>query len=360
MIPASVPTAKNALFFMTNTAYSTGFLVTFASALISSNLEDFNIYVGHEKNDPIDTIWEAVTQLCERFGFPVERCQRVAVDLEVFREFEVFNNGTYHNYGRVAIAEMLEESTLIYLDSDMIVLDDLSKLLEFVPKEHALAAVQDSAIQTHLDDYYEFVDPNETKDDSPYFNSGFLLINKAKYEELGVFDQLKQLGPRLKNPQSWDQTYLNVIFKNQWAPLSRRWNAFTHLYCPGNLLHENEIAGIMHFVMPEKPWVQAAMNVPHILWVSIAQNVGIQLEPEVLNEYSELARHFKLNEFIELRKQTIDEMIGFFPKLETFKEMLLQNLENYETELSTAQSWLKRNGLIPISEPFKNLLQLVN
>jgi len=226
--------------------------------------------------------------------------------------------------------------------------------------EEAIAAVQDSAIQTHMDDYYEFVDPNEMKDDSPYFNCGFLVINKSQYDKSNVLNQFNQLPSRIKNPQFCDQTYLNVIFKNKWKPLPKRWNSLTHIYCPGALFFENEMAGIMHFVDTEKPWIQAAMNTAHILWVSIAQNIGIQLEPKVLHEYSELAKIFELSEFIELRKQTINQMVQYNPKLEIYRELLIQHLENYETELSDVQSWLKRNGLNPISEPFENLLQLVN
>jgi len=127
MKTSEIPTAKNALFLIANDAYAPGFLVTFASALISSNLDDFNIYIGHAKNESIDNIWETVIQLCERFKFPVERCQRVKIDLDKFKGFAAHHYDTHYTYGRVAIAEMLEEPILIILDSDMVVLDDLSK-----------------------------------------------------------------------------------------------------------------------------------------------------------------------------------------------------------------------------------------
>ena len=354
-----VPTAKNALVFMTNETFSNGFLVTLASALISSDLKDFNIYVGYAKDDPIDRTWPAVIRLCKRFKFPVERCQRIEVDLGMFEGCEIFRNGTYHAYGRIYLANVLKEPTLFYLDSDMIVLDDLSKLVELAPQKLAIAAVQDMSMPTHLCEPYEFVDPNDTKDASSYFNSGLLLINKSQYDKADVLNQLNQLYPRVKNVGYWDQTYLNIIFKNKWEPLPKHWNSFTHPICPCPMILEGERTAIIHFAGPEKPWDRARMNVPNILWFSIAQSIGVQLAPEFLDEYNHLAKHFELNQFIEVRKETIGQVIDFFTPMEHYRKALLQNLENYGTELSIIQSWLTQNGLDPISEPFTKLLHLI-
>ena len=350
---------KYALVFMTNEAYASSFLVTLASALISSNLEDFNIYVGYAPDDPIDETWETVTQLCQRFKFPVERCRRVEVDLDIFKKYGVFSIGSYHTYGRICLANMIREPVLLYLDSDMIVLDDLAKLVKLAPETTAIAAVQDWWVPTHMDEPYEIVGHEAVKDTSPYFNGGLLLTNRSKYCNSDVFDQLKELSPRIENVTYFDQTYLNIIFKNKWKSLPAHWNVLTHPRLPGSFVFDDRIASIIHFATPEKPWRHAEINIPNILWLSIAQNIGIELEPTVSRNYSELAKQFKLHEYTETRKKYIHEMIDLVPSLEQYREQLFHSSEQFGAELSVVQSWLKHYQLDPISEPFTHLLELI-
>ena len=342
---------------MTNEAYGNGFLVTFASALISSDLDDFSIYVGYGSNDPIDRIWETVIELCNRFGFPVERCHRIEVDLDIFKQYEAFRNGAYHNYGRLYLAEVLEEPTLLYLDSDVLIMDDLSKLVKLAPKNAALAAVQDRVIMFHSNDPYILDEKPDVDDTSPYFNNGLLLINNAKYREINILHQFKKLTPRLSNLGYHEQTLLNIIFKDKWKSLAFDWNSLTQPHCPTPLVIKNDPVRIIHFV-GSKPWIDPAITIPNLFWYSLAQNIGVQIDRTVHEEYCELAQSFELSEHIETCRKLIIQTVDETPTIEQHRTMLLQNLNNFGAELSTIRNWLKDHNLNPVAEPFTNLFRL--
>ena len=357
--PVSSSKTNNALIFMTNEEYGNGFLVTLASALVTSNLDDFNIYVGYSSDEPIDEIWEAAIALCHRFEFPVERCHRIEVDLNIFEQYEAFHNGAYHPYGRFYLISILEEPTLLYLDSDMLALDDLSKLVQLVPRNAPIAAVQARSRPTHMHDTYILDGKPSTNDTSPYFNSGLLLINNSKYREFEVFRQLSDLYPRLTNVELHDQTYLNVMFKDQWQRLPFYWNVYTTASCPlPMIIEDEEPVRIFHFLSFEKPWRNPSMNIPYILWYILARNIGVRIDPAVNEVYLELARSFEFDEYVRKQSELIHEDFDATPVSEIYREPLIQNLNNYGAELSIIQNWLEKHNLGPIPEPFSNLLHL--
>jgi lipopolysaccharide biosynthesis glycosyltransferase len=136
----------------------------------------------------------------------------------------------------------LDVHKLLYIDVDIILQDDISKLWNMSTGEHVIGAVQDIAQTVDcewggLPNYKELgLDP-KTK----YFNAGVLLINTDKWREQNISAEI--IGALIKykeTVQLGDQYGLNVVFAQKWQELDKKWNWFASL--------ENENPSLIHFL----------------------------------------------------------------------------------------------------------------
>ena len=128
---------------------------------------------------------------------------------------------------------------ILYLDSDILVLTDISECWGIDINKFAIAAV-----------------PSQNKkrslvlniDENRYFNSGVLLINLKYWREnnltLKFIDFIKNHSHLIK---FWDQDVLNRVCGDSVLFIDEKWN-----YC-GLYSDENDV-NILHFVGMHKPW----------------------------------------------------------------------------------------------------------
>jgi lipopolysaccharide biosynthesis glycosyltransferase len=152
-------------------------------------------------------------------------------------------------YYRLFIASLFPEyNKVIYLDCDLVVLGDVSKLYEIELSQNILAAAPEQHVQStpEFRDYAEYaigVDPDS------YVNSGVLLINlenfrKEKIEEKFV-SLIKKYDFDLLDP---DQAYLNYLCMDKILRLPNGWNKEPlMLACEG-------AKNIVHYALYKKPW----------------------------------------------------------------------------------------------------------
>jgi lipopolysaccharide biosynthesis glycosyltransferase len=132
-------------------------------------------------------------------------------------------------------------SKIIYLDVDMIVLEDISKLWHTDIGDHLFAAVQDwqETVSKHdwggIPNYKQLGIPPDTK----YFNAGLLVINTRKWREQGVVEKVMEcLRVNKKHVNYADQYGSNVALYDQWYVLNRNWNCFaTFAYSKPYIIH---------------------------------------------------------------------------------------------------------------------------
>lgn len=135
-------------------------------------------------------------------------------------------------YMRLFIPQFIpkEIDKTLYLDVDMIVEEDISKLFDVELEHYALAAVQDQRV-LQFDNYWGGI-LNYTelglKASSKYFNTGLLLLNLKKWraENIAnrVIDCIKENTKYAFYP---DQYGLNVVLVNNWLALDAKWNVFS-------------------------------------------------------------------------------------------------------------------------------------
>jgi len=194
--------------------------------------------------------------------------------IQVLRDFGIGDNITEPKhitiaaYYRILIPELLpsDYKKAIYLDSDLIVNNDLGKLWDIDMGSNYLLAVQDQGAPyvsspAGLINYKELGISPEHK----YFNSGMLVIDLEKWRSNNISS--KALG-YLKNKRElirWhDQDALNIVLAGKWQDVHPRWNQMPEIHglsswkespFPENVY--NELVHkpyIIHFAIPAKPW----------------------------------------------------------------------------------------------------------
>jgi lipopolysaccharide biosynthesis glycosyltransferase len=145
---------------------------------------------------------------------------------------------------------------LIYLDTDTIVLRNLSELAELSLDGYPVAAVYDNYVQVQ-----PLIGINEPGN---YFNSGVLVMDLNEWRRQRVsertLDYLKQYPERIRYV---DQCGLNAVLMNNWFHLKSSYNLL-YSYLPNeqsdrsmaSLVHE---ASIVHFNI-ERPWQMLCKN----------------------------------------------------------------------------------------------------
>lgn len=168
-------------------------------------------------------------------------------------------------YYRLSLQKLLPKDVnkIIYLDSDIIVLDNIAKLWS-----------------TDLEDYYLAGSPDEggilqirrlgLPLSHNYINAGICLMNIAKMRTINL-DHLytETLYKNYDLITLQDQDILNIAFVNKIKRLHLRWNVQSRMYKQNELEYAysyNELVeatktpGIVHFSDRQKPWQSACQH----------------------------------------------------------------------------------------------------
>jgi lipopolysaccharide biosynthesis glycosyltransferase len=117
---------------------------------------------------------------------------------------------------------------IIYLDADMILLEDISALWKTDLQGQVIAAVVDRTEKVSnpwggIKNYKELgLDP-----EAKYFNSGLLVIDMPKWRDMDLTNKVLACISKNKNYAAFpDQYGLNVVLINNWLELDPLWNCF--------------------------------------------------------------------------------------------------------------------------------------
>ncbi|HEY0898104.1 MAG TPA: glycosyltransferase family 8 protein [Sphingobacteriaceae bacterium] len=131
---------------------------------------------------------------------------------------------------------------ILYLDVDMIAMEDISKLWNTDLGAYLFGAVQDLSETVcsswgGIPNYRELKIPELTK----YFNAGLMLLNPKKWRELNITNRvISALHENICHVNFADQYGLNVVLYNQWMELDPRWNSFS--------VHNIQSPFLIHFL----------------------------------------------------------------------------------------------------------------
>ena len=173
-------------------------------------------------------------------------------------------------YTRLLLDKFLpvEIERIIYLDCDVMVCQPIELLYDTDMGEKPIAAAFDPfhlAITKGRD-----IRSRQTVIDTGnrYFNSGVLLINRARYAAVDLPGKIRAMAESgLLRDVFFDQELLNLVFLNNWQPLSWRFNVLMP-----KPVHESMHPIILHYTGSRHPWNPLSGTAFHRLYRHVMTN----------------------------------------------------------------------------------------
>ncbi len=187
----------------------------------------------------------------------------IEVDITSFDEFGTLPHISMMTYARFLLPSIFPESVtkVLYLDADLLVLDDLGLLWDTDLEGAILGAVLDG-LDLHLKNGKPHLDAVPKV--RAYFNAGVLLIDLGRWRQERISEKaIEYMRQYPRSPYS-DQDALNAVCDGLWKKLDSRWNCqkFYDKLSMLTLLNmdRTQLPGIVHFTCGDKPWKTGIPN----------------------------------------------------------------------------------------------------
>ena len=206
-------------------------------------------------------------------------------------------------YYRFYVTSLIKDESIekiLYLDCDIVVMDDVAKLFQIDISDYPLAAVRD--IVNPANEKQMFGISFSYRD--RYFNSGVLLINLKLWRENNYQEQLIEKARQINSLIFPDQDPLNAVFRNRWLELPPWWNRFSvvnyqnvffrtkadelrYIYSPSIIHYANNIA---------RPW----MDMCFVPWQKVYKET-LELTPWNGSKPIEVDKFYKYKMLFQIK-----------------------------------------------------------
>ena len=172
---------------------------------------------------------------------------------------DYYTNAIYY---RIFIPSLFPQyDKILYIDCDLVFLEDVSKLYNEYLGDNVFAAVHEEAMSS-FDSFGVYAEEFLDVPRMEYFNSGLLLINTKEYVKENVESKFIDLMLAHKFEVAPDQDYLNVVCKGRVKYLDVGWNKTP---IPDKDFDDKEIK-IVHFKLNFKPWHYDDVRYQEAFW----------------------------------------------------------------------------------------------
>ena len=163
---------------------------------------------------------------------------------------------------RLFISNMFPDiDKCIYIDSDTVITDDISKLYDIELGENLIGACPDLSI-ADCPPLVEYTEKGVGIGKGRYINSGVLLMNLKYMRELKFEEHFLDLFKTYKfDTIAPDQDYINAICKDKILFIDGRWNKM-----PVEGGRDTENSGIIHYNLFSKPWCYDNVQFADYFW----------------------------------------------------------------------------------------------
>ncbi|HRU05417.1 MAG TPA: glycosyltransferase family 8 protein [Candidatus Brocadiia bacterium] len=202
-------------------AYFPGLLTTVVSIVCSTDPHtplDFRVLDGGLR----DGSWARLMRVAGRYGRDA-RFERIPVALERFSGFRRLF-GSVMPYARLLLPALCPEERVIYVDTDILFLQDVRDLWAMSFDGKAAVASQDQ-IHWVLKADCPWLAQDDMTGDEPYFNSGLMLINLEEWRRACIAEQVMRLAEESSDRCAYaDQTPLNFVLRGRVKLADVSWN----------------------------------------------------------------------------------------------------------------------------------------
>lgn len=208
-------------------------------------------------------------------------------------------------YFRFFIAEMFPQySKAIYIDSDTVVLGDVSELYAVDLANNYVAACNEQAM-VQVETYGEYVEKALGINRKKYFNAGLMLINCEQFKSNGILNKFIELLHFYNFVVTQDEDYLNLLCKDKVLFLDQSWNVEVF----GNIFVKDEDVNMFHYIMVSKPWHYKDCRKAEYFWKYAKMTPVYNEILEVLNNYTNAERERDIASCDRLLETAIKETI---------------------------------------------------
>lgn len=212
---------------------------------------------------------------------------------------DYYSNAIFY---RLFIAELYPEfDKALYLDADIVVLDDISKLYNHNVEDYYLGVCKDD-VASMCSEFKEYTKLCVNVDSEHYFNSGILVMNLKNFRKYQILEKFLDLLQKVKYYVAPDQDYLNYLCKDNVLYIDQEWNKAP--IKDANM----ENAKLIHFKLTAKPWHYTNINRGDEFWKYAKRTEFYNYLLNILNNYSEEEKEKDLHIEENLIKLALSEI----------------------------------------------------
>ena len=201
--------------------------------------------------------------------------------------FRLFIPNLYPQYDKV-----------LYLDSDIVILDDIAKLFDTDLGDNLVAAAPDDVIQFHpvFQTYAEKV--VGVADYHRYFNAGVLLMNLHQLRRFKFQEKFVYLLDKIKFSVAQDQDYLNRLCKGRVKLVDRTWN---RMPIEDPKIRTEDVK-LVHYNLAFKPWHFEDILYKEFFWMYAQETEYFDQIQDIRESYTEEERFLDAQKHEKLKK----------------------------------------------------------
>lgn len=169
---------------------------------------------------------------------------------------DYYSKSTYY---RLFIPELFPElDKALYLDCDIVVTGDISRLFDRELGSDLVGAVPDSMVIA-IKPLSQYARKRLQVRPENYFNAGVLLMNLEQMRKIRFTDTFLRLLQTVTFRVAQDQDYLNVLCKGRVTYLGFEWNTM-----PGSI--RTDAPRLIHYNLDCKPWQRDDVAYSDVFW----------------------------------------------------------------------------------------------
>lgn len=264
--------------FVKYTVVSMKSIMCNASAEYNYRIHILHMDIDEEQQKKINEMAEENFEIC--FENVKQYLDSVSDKLPI-RDY--YSKTTYY---RMFIAEMFPEyDKAIYIDSDTIVLGDLSELYIKELGDNYVGAAKEQAM-VQVDAYGTYVEKVLGIDRNNYFNAGVLLINCIAFRKNNILEKFIELLDVYTFVVTQDEDYLNLLCHNRVLWIEQQWN--TEVF--GEIAYDESKFKVLHYIMVSKPWHYVDCRLGEYFWKYAKETFVYEEIKQVLQDYTDEER----------------------------------------------------------------------
>ena len=178
---------------------------------------------------------------------------------DLFHLRDYYSKETYY---RFFIPNLFPEyEKVLYLDCDIIILDDISKLYNTELGNNYVAAANEE-VMTEFDVFGTYVEKALDVPREDFFNAGILLMNSRLFREDKIAERFVDLIQRFKFRVTQDEDSLNVLCKDRVRQMDLGWNKTAFK----NPKFDDANLKLIHYKINWKPWHYKNVEYEEYFW----------------------------------------------------------------------------------------------